>query len=173
MGPPDAILGVTEAFKRNNDPNKINLGVGAYRDDNGKPYILPTVLQAEQNILNNHLDKEYSPIGGSAEFCKLSCELALGQSDAIKSGATATVQVGIFIVGGLVSVLFLSVHFTEHQWNGSPSNWRCLFELIFPGHQRDLSTDAHVGQSHSDFQTFWSDRKPLRVLRCQNVRLRF
>lgn len=45
MGPPDAILGVTEAFKRDTNPKKINLGVGAYRDDNGKPYILPTVLQ--------------------------------------------------------------------------------------------------------------------------------
>lgn len=45
MGPPDAILGVTEAFKRDTNPKKINLGVGAYRDDNGKPYILPTVLK--------------------------------------------------------------------------------------------------------------------------------
>lgn len=45
MGPPDAILGITEAYKRDTNPNKINLGVGAYRDDNGKPYILPTVLQ--------------------------------------------------------------------------------------------------------------------------------
>ena len=35
-GPPDAILGVTEAFKRDTDKRKINLGVGAYRDENGK-----------------------------------------------------------------------------------------------------------------------------------------
>jgi aspartate aminotransferase, mitochondrial len=43
MGPPDPILGVTEAFKRDTNPNKMNLGVGAYRDDNGKPYVLPSV----------------------------------------------------------------------------------------------------------------------------------
>lgn len=43
MGPPDAILGVTEAFKRDTNPKKINLGVGAYRDDNGKPFVLPSV----------------------------------------------------------------------------------------------------------------------------------
>lgn len=36
-------LGVTEAFKRDTDPKKINLGVGAYRDENGKPYVLPSV----------------------------------------------------------------------------------------------------------------------------------
>jgi hypothetical protein len=37
------LLGVTEAFKADKDPRKINLGVGAYRDENGKPYILPSV----------------------------------------------------------------------------------------------------------------------------------
>jgi aspartate/tyrosine/aromatic aminotransferase len=31
QGPPDAILGVTEAFKKDPSPKKINLGVGAYR----------------------------------------------------------------------------------------------------------------------------------------------
>jgi hypothetical protein len=43
LGPPDAILGVTEAFKKDTNPQKINLGVGAYRDDSGKPYVLPSV----------------------------------------------------------------------------------------------------------------------------------
>ena len=49
MGPPDAILGVTEAFKRDNNPKKMNLGVGAYRDDNGQPFVLPSVRQVEKN----------------------------------------------------------------------------------------------------------------------------
>lgn len=40
MGPPDAILGVTEAYKRDPNPKKINLGVGAYRDDEVNPTIL-------------------------------------------------------------------------------------------------------------------------------------
>ena len=43
MGPPDAILGVTEAYKKDSNPKKINLGVGAYRDDQGKPFVLPSV----------------------------------------------------------------------------------------------------------------------------------
>jgi aspartate aminotransferase len=45
-GPPDPILGVTEAFKADKDPRKINLGVGAYRDDQGKPYVLDCVKKA-------------------------------------------------------------------------------------------------------------------------------
>ncbi len=43
MGPPDAILGLTEAFKKDSNPNKVNLGAGTYRGDNGKPYVLPSV----------------------------------------------------------------------------------------------------------------------------------
>lgn len=43
LGPPDAILGITEAFKADASPSKVNLGVGAYRDDQGKPYVLECV----------------------------------------------------------------------------------------------------------------------------------
>merc|ERR1712038_2098558 len=68
MGPPDAILGVTEAFKRDTNPNKMNLGVGAYRDDNGKPCILPSVLKAEEAIMTDGMDKEYAGITGVPEF---------------------------------------------------------------------------------------------------------
>lgn len=50
MGPPDAILGVTEAFKKDTNPKKINLGVGAYRDDNGKPFVLPSVIKVSTNV---------------------------------------------------------------------------------------------------------------------------
>lgn len=80
MGPPDPILGritpvkpqvgskqvsgVSEAYKADKDPKKINLGVGAYRDDKGKPYVLPSVLAAEKQIMSQNLDKEYAGITG-------------------------------------------------------------------------------------------------------------
>uniref|UniRef100_UPI000E55A91B aspartate aminotransferase, mitochondrial n=1 Tax=Urocitellus parryii TaxID=9999 RepID=UPI000E55A91B len=93
MGPPDPILGVTEAYKRDTNSKKMNLGVGAYRDDNGKPYVLPSVRKAEAQIAAKNLDKEYLPIGGLAEFCKASAELALGEnSEVLKSGRFVTVQ---------------------------------------------------------------------------------
>lgn len=43
MGPPDPIFSLTERFKADTHPNKVNLGVGAYRDDETKPFILPSV----------------------------------------------------------------------------------------------------------------------------------
>ena len=83
QGPPDAILGVTEAFKKDSNPNKINLGVGAYRDDNGKPFVLPSVIKAEEQMRKKNLDHEYAPISGNPDFCKLSANLALGDGNKI------------------------------------------------------------------------------------------
>lgn len=45
-GPPDAILGIAEAFKSCTDERKVNVCVGAYRDSSGKPWILPSVRKA-------------------------------------------------------------------------------------------------------------------------------
>ncbi|KAL7405397.1 hypothetical protein ABVT39_000035 [Epinephelus coioides] len=93
MGPPDPILGVTEAFKRDTNPKKMNLGVGAYRDDQGKPFVLSCVRKAEAMIAAKQLDKEYLPIGGLGEFSKACAQLALGaENEVLKSGRSITVQ---------------------------------------------------------------------------------
>lgn len=75
MGPPDAILGVSEAFKRCEAPEKMNLGVGAYRDDNGKPFVLPCVRAAEAAILSDQLDHEYLGITGKTYLTTLMFDL--------------------------------------------------------------------------------------------------
>ena len=77
LGPPDAILGITEAFKADQSPDKINLGVGAYRDDNGKPVVLQCVQEAEKRLLG--LDKEYAPISGIASYVESATRLAYGE----------------------------------------------------------------------------------------------
>jgi len=92
-GPPDAILGITEAYKRDTNPKKVNLGAGAYRDDQGKPFVLPSVRAAEQELVNAKLDKEYAGIAGITEFNANSIKLALGDSSSvIKEKRNATVQ---------------------------------------------------------------------------------
>jgi len=93
MGPPDAILGVTEAYKRDTNPKKVNLGVGAYRDDQGKPWVLPSIRKAEEIIINSKLDKEYTTISGIPEFTANAIKLALGESSSVlKDKRNATVQ---------------------------------------------------------------------------------
>lgn len=78
QGPPDAILGITEAFKADSFEKKINLGVGAYRDDAGKPFVLPSVRAAEQRIVSSGLNKEYAGITGIPEFTSAAAKLAYG-----------------------------------------------------------------------------------------------
>ncbi|KAG6381219.1 pyridoxal phosphate-dependent transferase [Boletus reticuloceps] len=81
-GPPDPILGISEAFKADKDPRKINLGVGAYRDENGKPYVLNAVKKAEAKMAFAKLDKEYLPITGLANFTQNAAKLAYGSDSA-------------------------------------------------------------------------------------------
>jgi aspartate/tyrosine/aromatic aminotransferase len=50
----DTVAGVTEAFKADKDPRKINLGVGAYRDEHGKPFVLESVKKVRHLVLYIH-----------------------------------------------------------------------------------------------------------------------
>lgn len=62
---------------------KINLGVGAYRDDNGKPFVLPSVREAEKRILERNVDHEYAAIQGNDLFIKLSEKFVFGDESPV------------------------------------------------------------------------------------------
>lgn len=83
LGPRDPILGITEAFKADSFSQKINLGVGAYRDDKGKPYVLECVRKAETMIPEVYKDKEYAAIDGLKEFNQASANLAYGSESSL------------------------------------------------------------------------------------------
>lgn len=124
MGPPDVILGVTEAFKRDTDPKKVNLGVGAYRDDNGKPYVLPSVRKAEEIVHCANMNHEYAPISGEGEFTELVAKLAFGEdSEVIKSKTYCTVQ-SLSGTGALrLGLEFVTKHFGHKKelWLPTPT----------------------------------------------------
>ena len=58
QAPADPILGVAEAFRADASPDKINLGIGAYRDDGGAPWVLPSVRAAEGKLHEQACDHE-------------------------------------------------------------------------------------------------------------------
>ena len=62
MAPLDPIIGLNESFNADDFPQKVIVGVGAYRDDTGKPYVLPCVREAEKLLLDKQLDMEYAGI---------------------------------------------------------------------------------------------------------------
>lgn len=112
LAPRDAILGLNEAFKEDKSSTKVNLGVGAYRDDNGKPVVLPSVREAERRVLNKSMDHEYSTIGGCSNYIKNSIQFAYGMdSDVIKQERVAAIQTlsgtgACRVVGEFISKFF-------------------------------------------------------------------
>ncbi|MBI9020537.1 MAG: aspartate/tyrosine/aromatic aminotransferase [Verrucomicrobia bacterium] len=66
--PADAILGLTEAFKKDTRFAKVNLGVGVYKDDEGNTPILDSVKAAEKRIIEIQNTKSYMPIAGEAAY---------------------------------------------------------------------------------------------------------
>jgi len=113
MGPADPILGLNDAFNKDTDPRKINLGVGAYRDDTGKPWVLPSVKAAEAKLVaegwNGVFQKEYAGITGIPEFVNASLEFGYGKdSPAIKEKRIAAAQVLSGTGGGRVAFEFMA-----------------------------------------------------------------
>ena len=45
------IFKLTAAYKADSYPSKVNLGVGAYRDDNSKPWVLPVVKKVRPDAI--------------------------------------------------------------------------------------------------------------------------
>jgi aspartate aminotransferase, mitochondrial len=78
MGPPDAILGIAQAFRECQDERKVNVCVGAYRDENGQPWVLPSVRAAETKMMQRNENKEYLPIEGDVEFIQKALQFAYG-----------------------------------------------------------------------------------------------
>jgi aspartate/tyrosine/aromatic aminotransferase len=76
--PPDPILGLTEAFKKDKNASKVNLGVGVYKDAAGQTPILNSVKSAEERLLKSENTKNYLPIDGQPEFDRATVELLFG-----------------------------------------------------------------------------------------------
>jgi aromatic-amino-acid transaminase len=101
MAPRDPILGLNEQFNADTNPNKVNLGVGVYFDENGKLPLLKCVAQAEKQMMEAPSARGYLPIDGIAAYDKAVQGLVFGaDSAAVKEGRVATVQ-GLGGTGGL------------------------------------------------------------------------
>jgi len=101
MAPRDPILGLNEQFAADTNPNKVNLGVGVYFDDNGKLPLLECVQAAEKTMMAHPSARGYLPIDGIAAYDTAVKHLVFGaDSEPVTSGRIATVQ-GLGGTGGL------------------------------------------------------------------------
>jgi aromatic-amino-acid transaminase len=132
LAPRDPILGVTETFVADANPDKVNLGVGVYCDDDGKVPLLECVKRAEKLIAERAAPHTYLPIDGIAAYDKAVQAMLLGaDSDVVRQGRAVTVQ-ALGGTGGLrVGADFLRRFAPGAKvWISDPSweNHRALFE---------------------------------------------
>ncbi len=137
MAPRDPILGLTEAFNAETNPNKVNLGVGVYFGDDGKIPLLACVKQAEQARLAAQPPRGYQPIEGPAAYNSAVQNLLFGKdSELLAAGRAITCQclggTGALKVGADYLKRLLpeaSVYISAPSWE----NHRALFEAAgFP-----------------------------------------
>lgn len=93
QAPVDAILGLNEAFRNDDNPNKVNLGVGVYHDEEGRLPLLDCVRQVERQMVKEANPRNYLPITGIPEYNESVKRLVFGEdSSLISDGRVVTVQ---------------------------------------------------------------------------------
>ena len=134
LAPPDSILGITEAFNKDPNPNKINLSVGVYKDDQGKTPVLPSVKEAEKRILASESTKNYLPIDGPPAYAATIQALMLGSGhEAVQSKRAVTAQTpsgtaSLRVAADYLKKLFpkTTIWMTDPTWPNHPQ----IFEAV-------------------------------------------
>ena len=143
--PEDSILGLTEAFKKDQNPNKINLGVGVYKDGGGQTPVLSTVKEAEERLLRSEATKSYLPIDGLAAYAALSQAIVFGsEHDILRVGRAATVQ-----TPGGTGALRVAADFVRRI---SPQATVWLSDPTWPNHPNVFGSAALQVQSYPYFE---------------------
>lgn len=132
MAPRDPILGITESYNADKNPNKVNLGVGVYYDDAGKVPLLECVRKAEAQLMEKASPRTYLPIEGLASYDKTVQELVFGAESAVIQEKRAITAQALGGTGALkLGADFLKRFAPGAQvWISDPSweNHRALFE---------------------------------------------
>lgn len=128
MAPPDAIMGLNEAFKKDPRPEKINLTIGVYKDENGDTPVFHTVKLAEERLLKQEKSKGYLAIEGSPEQAAAVQELLFGGDHPyIRKKVCATAQTpggtgGLRVAADLIRQIHhgATVWISEPTWPNHP-----------------------------------------------------
>jgi aspartate aminotransferase len=120
QAPPDAILGLSEAFAADTNPAKVNLAVGVYKDATGQTPILQCVKAAEQKLIDTEKTKTYLGIEGLPDYRQHVRKLLF--ADAIDAANVAVVQTPGGTGGVRVAADFIANQFPHTTvWVSNPT----------------------------------------------------
>jgi aromatic-amino-acid transaminase len=164
----DPIFALVDAFNADPRPHKVNLSIGIYFDDDGRIPVLPSVREAEAQMLAAGGAKPYLPMEGAADMRRAVQHLLFGpQHEAVTSGRVATIQ-SVGSSGGLkVGADFLKRWFPDSGvWISDPSwdNHRSMFEGSGFAVQTYPYYDAASGGVRFDAMRAAIERLPARSI---------
>jgi aspartate aminotransferase len=120
QAPPDAILGLTEAFAADTNPEKINLAVGVYKDASGQTPVLRCVKAAERKLIDSEKTKTYLGIEGLADYRAAVKTMLFG--DHVETSHVAVVQTPGGTGGVRVAADFVASQFPHATvWVSNPT----------------------------------------------------
>jgi len=135
LEPADAIFGLAATFKKDPSEVKVDLVIGAYRSEDGKPWVLPVVDKVERILLDEPHDHEYIPIDGLREFTDAATALLLGpKNPVLLEGRYSATQ---FLSG--TGCLRLGAQFLTKHYKTSSTIY--IPEPTWPNH-RNVFSDA-------------------------------
>ncbi|KAG8531563.1 uncharacterized protein KY384_003193 [Bacidia gigantensis] len=140
QAPEDPLFGLMAAYRKDDFSKKVDLGIGAYRDDNAKPWVLPVVKQADEILRKDPtLNHEYLPIAGLADFTNAAQKLILGSgSPAAKEKRVVSLQT-ISGTGAVhLGALFLSRFYRR------PSDQPIYFSSPTWANHNQIFTNVHL-----------------------------
>jgi aromatic-amino-acid transaminase len=130
--PPDPILGLTEAFKKDPNPHKVNLGVGVYQNEQGKVPVMRAVHAAEERLTGQDAPKTYLPIDGLEPYDRQTQTLLFGAGSPLPVAERVVTVQALGGTGALkVGADFLRRTLgSPRVWISTPSweNHQALFE---------------------------------------------
>lgn len=124
---PDPILHTAQMYKADCHPSKVNLGIGAYRTEEGKPWVLPVVMKAEQMILSETgttIDKEYAPVDGLDSLKQCTQKLIFGKSMSKIASSQSLSGTGSLRIIAEFCALHLGckkVYYSDPTWGNHPT----------------------------------------------------
>ncbi|KAG7190028.1 hypothetical protein KM043_006178 [Ampulex compressa] len=79
LGPPIEVFALQKSFLDDKHHDKVNLTIGAYRTNEGKPWVLPVVRKVEKSLATDDLQNhEYLPVLGLEAFSQAATSMLLG-----------------------------------------------------------------------------------------------
>ncbi len=107
--PPDPILGMATVFAADPSPDKVDLGIGIYKDEQGSAPVLRAVKEAERHLVETQASKAYFSPAGNPAFNQATASFVFGDCAALRDGRIRTVQ-----TPGGTAALRVAADFVRH-----------------------------------------------------------